>query len=376
MSTPTVADVWSALTRWGPSDLAEPWDNVGLQVGDQAQPVLRGLIALDATPQVLAEAVATGANVVVTHHPLLFKPSKRFAAGAGPSGLAFAFARAGISLVSAHTNLDSARDGVSFALASQLGLSDTRVLRPSQDRFAKLIAFVPTGHVDAVRKALADAGAGELGNYAECSFVTGGTGTFRPLDGSSPWTATPTGELARESEIRLEILAPRVAKAALIRALRDAHPYEEPAFDWIEVGQEDRWTGLGAIGELPSAMEPRAFLDHVCHRLDTPAVRAAVADKPIQRVAVCGGSGSSFLPLALKSGADAYVTADVTYHLFSDVLDADGNPRLTYVTAGHYETERVTEQILVAYLADQLPAIAWSRTQTRTDPSRVHVAER
>ncbi len=376
MSAPTVADVWSALTRWAPADLAEPWDNVGLQVGDDAQRVTRGLIALDATPQVLAEAVALGAGIVVTHHPLLFKPSKRFAAGAGPSGLAFAFVRAGVSLVSAHTNLDSARGGVSIALAGQLGLSGARVLRPTSNRWAKLVAFVPTGHIDAVREALADGGAGILGDYSECSFVTGGSGTFRPLAGSAPWTGTPTGELAREPEARLEMLAPRAAKSALIRALRGAHPYEEPAFDWIEVGQADRWTGLGAVGELERAMEPGAFLDHVCRCLGTPAVRAAVADRAIRRVAVCGGSGSSFLPSALAAKADAYVTADVTYHLFSDALDAAGHPRLTYVTAGHYETERVTEQILMDYLNEHLPAIAWSRTQTRTDPSRVHVAER
>jgi dinuclear metal center YbgI/SA1388 family protein len=369
----TVRQIADSLARRAPLDLAESWDNVGLQVGDAGQEVTRGLVALDATPQVLGEAVRTGAQVVVTHHPLLFKPARQVIAGAGPGGIVWAFARAGVSLICVHTNLDAARGGVSHALAHQLGLQGCRALRPTPERFAKLIAFVPADHADALRDALSAAGAGQLGDYDACSFSTDGTGTFRPLEGAQPWTGTPAGELAREPEVRLEMLAPRSARRRLTAALREAHPYEEPAFDWIEVQQDDPHSGFGAVGELASPMEADAFLDHVCRSLGTPAVRAVVADGPVRRVAVCGGSGSSFLPAALAAGCDAYVTADVTYHLFFDALDEGGRPRLTYVSAGHYETERACEGLLVQTLQEAIPQTEWARTQTRTDPSRVHV---
>jgi putative NIF3 family GTP cyclohydrolase 1 type 2 len=172
------------------------------------------------------------------------------------------------------------------------------------------------------------------------------------------------------------MIAPRARKRALVSALRSAHPYEEPAFDWIEVGQEDRWTGLGAVGTLAARLSSGDFLQHVCTALGTPAVRAIQAERPIRRVAVCGGSGSSFLPLALAAGADAYVTADLTYHLFFDALDAEGQPRLTYVDAGHYETERVTEELLVRALSARFDQLEIARTALTTDPSAYVLAQR
>ncbi len=371
----TVRDVVQALDAMAPAGTAQAWDNVGVQVGDPDAPVSQVLVALDCTVAVIDEALALGAEAIVTHHPLIFKPLKNVQAGAGPSGLAFRLAQNRIALVAAHTNLDVARSGVSFALAQALGLRDLAFLAPSEDTRATLVTFVPPDHADAVREALSDAGAGQIGAYTACGFASEGTGTFRPGDAATPFTRTPTGALARETEIRLEMELPRWATRRVVAALHAAHPYEQPAYHLLDARQPDTTTGLGAIGTLEMPLGREAFLQHLCRTLGTPAVRATPFDKPVRRVAVCGGSGSDFVGVALRVGADAYVTADVTYHKFFDALGADGAARLLYVDAGHYETERHAETLLLDGLKAHLPHLEVQRTHTRTSASEMFVAE-
>lgn len=370
----TVSDVLRFLDTWAPAALQQPYDNTGLQVGDPDAAVDTALVALDLTHAVLDEAEALGARLVVTHHPLIFRPLKRIAPGPGPAGLAYRLAAGGIAHVAAHTNLDALDGGVSFALAEDLGLEDVRLLDMFADQSVKLAVFVPVTHAEAVRVALAEAGAGRAGRYADCAFAAPGTGTFRALDGANPFLGS-VGTLERADEVRLEAQVLRARLPATLRAVRAAHPYEEVAFDVIPIEQAGSDVGFGAVGTLPEAEDGAAFLSRVCERLGEAAVRyAGDLARPVHRVAVCGGSGSDLVGRALAAGADAFVTADVTYHRFFDALDAAGRPAMLYVDALHYATERCAERLLVDALADAFPDAAWHRTATRSAPVETFVA--
>lgn len=366
---PTLADIVRVLETVAPPGAQASWDNSGWQVGDPAEAATGVVVALDVTHAVVDEAVARGANLIVTHHPLVFPKLTRVVAGAGPSGLAYRLARAGVAHYALHTNLDASPGGVSFALAERLGLRDVRVLHPLTESLFKLVTFAPPSHAAAVREALARAGAGEIGRYTDCAFSSEGTGAFRPEAGADPFTGTVAGMLETAPEVRVEVQLPRWSLARVVEALRAAHPYEEVAYDVYPVVQPETRYGYGALGTLPEAMPREAFLAHVCERLETSAVRATEAAGPIHTVAVCGGSGHDFLPDALRARADAYVTADVTYHRFFDALGADGRPRLLYVDAGHFETERHTEAMIVRLLQTAHPALGVHRTATRTTPA-------
>ena len=370
---PTVRAITSALERWAPPGSKLPYDNVGLQVGDPARDVSSVLVALDLTPAVVDEAEAFGADLIVTHHPLLFKPLKRLVATDFVAALALRLAERGIAYYAIHTNLDAAPGGVSFALAEQLGLERVRFLDRMQDALVKLVTFVPPEHLDNVRAAVAEAGAGQIGDYEACAFASPGTGFFRPGDEAEPHTGT-TGELSEEAEVRLEVEVARWDVGRVVKALEAAHPYEEVAYDLYPVEQPNRRVGLGAIGELAEPEPLPDFLKRVAERLDAGALRYVGDDAAeVRTVAVCGGSGSSLIPQALAAGADAFVTADVTYHTYFQPLDPAGAPRLALVDAGHYETERVTERLLVDWLGARFPTLRVRATAHRTSPMQTFV---
>lgn len=368
---PTVADVLAAVHRAAPTGSAAAWDATGLAVGDPAAEVTGVLVALDLTPDVVREAEAAGASLVLTHHPALFKPPKRVTADDATGALVLSLASRGIAAASAHTNLDVAPDGVSVALAEQIGLTDVRVLAPTDHADRKVVITVPPDHADDLRSAITEAGGGRIGDYAGCSFSSPGEGRFLPLDGASPAVGT-VGTPETASETRIEVVVPAWRVADVRRAIARAHPYETPAVDvytleGVAVGPE----GYGAVGAVPSPEPLAVFLDRVRGRLDAPNLRYVADDaRAISLVAVCGGSGLSFLPAALAAGADAYVTADVTYHRWFEALDADGRPRLALVDAGHYETERVAERLLAGIVGAAFPVLPVAVTRHRTSPMR------
>jgi dinuclear metal center YbgI/SA1388 family protein len=371
---PTVREIARALEAWAPPGSAQSYDNVGLQVGDGDRPVRRAVIALDLTPAVVEEARAGEASLVVTHHPLLFRPLRHLTADGLVPALALRLAEAGIALYSIHTNLDAARGGVSFALARQLGLEEVRFLDPAKASLYKLVTFVPPSHFDAVREALARAGAGHIGDYEACAFALEGRGFFRPGEGTTPFVGTAGGGLTSAEELRLEVAVARWSLGGVLRALREAHPYQEVAYDVYPVEQASTRTGLGAVGRLPSPEPLSAFLRRVAGRLQAPSLRyTGDPEAAVETVAVCGGAGGDLIDRALAAGADAYVTADLTYHRFFDVLAPDGRPRMALLDAGHYETEAVTERLLQAWLQERFPAVAWRRTETRTSPVETFV---
>ncbi|MEM9664417.1 MAG: Nif3-like dinuclear metal center hexameric protein [Bacteroidota bacterium] len=373
---PLVRTIIQALEAWAPAASAQSYDQVGLQVGRADQEIDRGLIALDLTEDVVQEAAAQGAQVIITHHPLLFKPLRRVTPQDASGHLVLKLAQADIAYYAIHTNLDAAHGGVSFALARQLGLEQVSFLAPEASTLCKLVVFVPLDHVDRVREALGQAGAGHLGAYAECAFTVQGTGTFRPLPQAQPFIGEAGGGLERVAEARLETVVPRWSVQRAVAAMRAAHPYEEVAYDVYPVEQPTPNQGLGAIGVLPEAEALPRFLSRVATALDTSILRYVGADNAmVQRVAVCGGSGSSLIGQAKRAGADAYVTADITYHSYFEALTPSGRPQMALVNAGHYETEAITETLLVDWLTERFPTVAWARTQHRTSPVRSFVRD-
>ena len=343
-------------------------------MGDANREVTAAVVALDLTPAVIEEAETLGANLIITHHPLIFRPLKHVTASGFVPALALRLAERGLAHYAIHTNLDAAPGGVSFALAEQLGLQDVGFLDGMDETLLKLATFVPPDHLDAVRTALADAGAGRIGAYEACAFTTRGTGYFRPGPGADPFTKTPEGELETAAEIRLEVEVARWDVGRVLAALRHTHPYEEVAYDVYPVQQANTRAGLGAVGTLDTPMSLPDFLTRVAERLEAPSLRyAGRDDQQIERVAVCGGSGSDFIGLARRAGADAYVTADVKYHAFFDVLATDGTPQMALIDPGHYETEAITEALLVRWLGERFPDVAWHHTEHRTSPMRTWV---
>lgn len=339
-TAPTLADVIGVLEAAYPPALAESWDSVGLVAGDPADEVRTVVVAVDATAAVVDEALATGAQLLLVHHPLLLRGVDTVGAHTPKGALLHRLIRGGCALYSAHTNADRADPGVSDALAGALGLVATRPLIPIPDTVTdKWVVMVPTTDTARVREALFAAGAGELGDYRECSWTVTGDGQFRPLPGATPALGA-VGEVQAVREDRVEVIAPRTARARILAALRAAHPYEEPAFDVFETADFPGSRGLGRIGELPEPQTLRAFTARVAAALPRTewGVRAAGdPDRVVRTVAVCGGSGDSLLDTVSGLGADVYVTADLRHHPADEHLRR-GGPAL--VDVAHWASEQ------------------------------------
>jgi dinuclear metal center YbgI/SA1388 family protein len=358
-----VKDISKVLEERAPTGLQESWDNSGLVTGHPEQEVTGVLICLDVTLPVIDEALKLGYNLIVSHHPAVFSGLKKFTGNSLSERVVVAAIRHGIALYGCHTNLDSVHDGVSGLLASRLGLIRTSILVPRENDLIKIVCFVPASHRDAVSSALFSAGAGTLGNYDECSFQTSGTGTFRPGEGTNPFTGKK-GERANEAEVRIETIVPiHLAKAA-VRAMIDAHPYEEVAYDLYPLKNSNPSSGLGILGELKEVLPVTDFLDLIKRTLNLSVVKHSVYKKgKIKRVAVCGGSGAEFLPYAVKSGCDAYLTGDIKYHQWFEVPEG-----MLLADIGHYESEQFAMNGLYDFLIEKFPTFAVRLTEVNTNP--------
>ncbi|MEX2116545.1 MAG: Nif3-like dinuclear metal center hexameric protein [Bacteroidota bacterium] len=362
----TVNDVEHIMEQWAPRWIAWERDNVGLQVGDRSSPVRRILVSLDVTEDVVGEAVTMKADLLISHHPLLFRPATSITTSDPVGRMILKLARHGIALYSAHTNLDFTRDGVSVSLARALGLKNIRFLSPLKGLMAKIAVFVPEHSVPIVLDAMTKAGAGVIGDYSHCSFQINGRGTFLGSGQSNPTVGTK-GKLESVDEVRLEMILPRTKVRAVTSAMKSAHPYEEVAYDVYPLENESAEFGMGAIGELKTALPLKTFLTHVRKALRAEGLR--MSGKPaarMKKIAVCGGSGSDLIPEAIRAQADAFVTADVRYHSFHDA----GN--LALIDAGHWETEHPVLDIirsrLTAACADRREKIHISITNHKTSP--------
>jgi dinuclear metal center YbgI/SA1388 family protein len=372
---PSLSEVVAAIEDLYPPAWAEPWDAVGLVCGDPQAPVRTVLVAVDPVADVVAEALEIGADLLLTHHPLLLRPVHGVPASDAKGRLVHELIRGGCALYVAHTNADSARPGVSDALARVVGLTDLTPLsaQPS-DPLDKLVTFVPTGKADAVVDALAAAGAGSIGEYARCAWTTTGTGTFLPGEGATPAVGEP-GRVETVTETRVEMVLPRAARARVLAALRAAHPYEEPAFDVLELASWSGPRGIGRVGTLPAPTTLARFADVVAAALPHTPQGVRVAGDPeatVRRVAVCGGSGDSLFDAVRASGADVYVTADLRHHPASEAREtaAGGPPYL--IDVAHWASEwpwlHGGAERLGAALAGRGTTVDLRVSERRTDP--------
>lgn len=336
---PCLADVLEALERRHPLSWAASWDAVGLVCGDPSDRVERILLAVDPVEATVDEAVDTGVQLLVTHHPLFLSAVHGVPATTYKGRLVHRLIRAGIGLYAAHTNADAADPGVSDSLAAALGLTGLRPLRPDPaDALDVLVAFVPGAEADRVLAALSAAGAGALGDYSRCAWLGSGTGTFLPGPGAQPAVGA-VGEVARVAETRIEMVLPRRLRAAVRGALLAAHPYEEPAYSVLPMGELPGSRGTGRIGRLAEPVPLRVFVDTVAGALPrTPAGIRATGDPEavVETVAVCGGAGDSLLSVAAEAGVDCYVTADLRHHRVSEHVES-GGPAVLDV--GHWASE-------------------------------------
>lgn len=343
--------VLEAMERIAPRAMAEDWDNPGLLVGSSAQDVARVFVCLDVSEAVIARAVQVRADLIISHHPLLFRPIKQLRTDLPLGRMLAQLVKNDIAVFAAHTNLDSAPGGVNDLLAQRLGLIEVRPLTETyREKYTKLVVFVPETHAEAVRAAIGKAGAGQIGDYSQCSFRVKGTGAFLPLPGARPFLGKP-GVLETVEEVRLEAILPQRIAPRVVRAMLRTHPYEAVAYDLYPLDNVIGATGLGRIGKLPQPQSLRAFCDAVKAALGLAQLRLAAGDQGtmVQKVALCGGSGADLAPKAAYGGADVFVTGDVKYHDAQKALECG----VALVDAGHFGTEFP----IVAYLAERLREI-------------------
>jgi dinuclear metal center YbgI/SA1388 family protein len=334
----TLGDVVGLLHSWYPPETAEEWDAVGLAAGDPGAEVRRIQLAVDPVLATATEAAAWDADLLLTHHPLFLRGVHGVAETTAKGRTLATLTRAGCGLLTAHTNADRGQHGVSDAMAKAMGLRDVRPMRPSGQAFDKLVVFAPVGDAEAVRAALAAAGAGQVGDYDTVSYSVAGEGRFRPLEGAHPTVGT-VGELELTDELRIEALLPRARRTEVVRAVLAAHSYEEVAYDVVELADPGTaLTGVGRIGDVDETTLGE-YADRVAEALPRTPRGVLVGgdpDRVVRRVALMGGAGDELLPEALAGGADVYVTSDLRHHPAAEFLEK-GGPSLLDVS--HWAAE-------------------------------------
>lgn len=342
-----IDDVIKYIEKWAPPGAAWENDNIGVQVGSRQNQVKNILICLELTAKVLQEAKQKKCNLIITHHPFIFKPLKNLDYSQNSSKLLAELIKNDITLYAAHTNLDFTKDGVSYTLAEKIGLSGINFLEFEKRTQYKIVVFVPENDKNKVSEAIFKAGGGIIGNYDNCSFRSSGIGSFKGNEASNP-NIGKKNNLEFVDEIRVEFIAEKWNLNKILKAMIDLHPYETPAYDIYSIENENLNYGFGAIGELNEAMNKNEFLAHIKRCLSIPGFRYCEGkSQKIKKVAVCGGSGSDLFATAIKNKADAFITADIKYHTFMDAED-----KIMLIDAGHYETEIMITDKLKHRLTD------------------------
>jgi dinuclear metal center YbgI/SA1388 family protein len=351
------------LQEIAPPAYQEDYDNAGLITGSGSWNCTGALISLDATEDVVNEAIRKQCNLVISHHPIIFKGLKKLNGKNYVERAVITAIKNDVALYAIHTNLDNIKDGVNGKMADLLGLGRRKILQTRPNTLKKLFTFVPLSSAEEVRNAIFQAGAGRIGNYSECSFNTDGTGTFKASQGADPFVGN-IGERHLEAETRLEVIFPAHLENRIISAMRAAHPYEEVAFDVIALSNTHPEIGSGLIGELETPVPEREFLQVLRERFKPPVIRhTALTGRLVKTVALCGGAGSFLVADALAQNADVYITADMKYHEF---FDADG--RTLIADIGHYESEQFTTDLIYDILHKKFGNFALLKTEVNTNP--------
>lgn len=360
----SVSEIYNFLCEIAPLKLAESYDNPGLLVGDSDVKVTKAMLSLDVTSRIAEEAKSFGAQLVISHHPVIFNPVKKILAHGATSAI-WKLAGNSISAICMHTNLDAADGGVNDALAFALNLADVTGFNDGKtENYKKVVVFVPTPYAEKIRRAMAEAGAGKLGNYDGCAFETHGSGYFRPLAGANPFIGE-SGKQEKTDEVRIEaVCAPEDVNRVISKMIK-VHPYEVPAYDVFEDEAVCKKYGIGRIGQLEKTEELKDFAKKVKRLLGAGCVKVTDAGKPVKRVAVCGGAvDEQIIENASKAGADTLVTGEMKHHLYYAALERE----LNIVEAGHFATETVILPTLEAKLAEKFPDVVFQIAKGNREP--------
>ena len=362
-----IQDLTDYLEALVPLSLQESYDNCGLITGSKSSQITNILVALDCTEEVVEEAILQGCNLIVAHHPIIFKGLKKINGNNYVERTIIKAIQSNIAIYAIHTNLDNKFDiGVNQKIGEKLSLKNIKPLAPIEGTLQKLVTFIPNNHLDQIRSALFDAGGGTIGNYDQCSFTVTGTGTFRGNEKSKPFIGEPN-LLHHEPELRLEMIYPSYLQNRLIKALILSHPYEKPAFDIYALENNMPLIGAGLIGELPKPLEEQEFLAYLKKSLNLNTIRYTSYKETISKVALCGGSGSFLLKNALQADADAFITGDFKYHEFFDAEN-----RLLIADIGHYESEFFTKELLKDLILKKFTTFAVLLSGINTNPIKYY----
>ena len=351
----TIYQVIEYLEEIVPPCYQESYDNAGLLVGNPNAELKKGLVCLDVTQSVVNEAIENGCNLIVSHHPLIFNPLKKITGNTLCENLVIQAIKNDIAIYAVHTNLDNLLYGVNQCFAEKLGLKNIRILQPTQNNLYKLITYIPVEHIDIVRDALFQAGAGTIGNYNSCSFNAEGYGTFKANKHANPFVGTKN-ELHTEKEVRMEVIFPVHLKNRIINALLKNHPYEEPAFDVVLLANSNKTVGAGMIGELEMPMNELDFLQFLKKQLQLSCLKhSKLCKKQIKTVALCGGSGSFLIGEAIKQKADIFITSELKHNHFVEAAE-----KIILADIGHFESEIHTKKLLYDLLIKKFSTFAVS----------------
>lgn len=359
----TVSQIVDTIEQLAPRAYQESYDNAGLNVGDLSQEVTAVLLCLDVTEEIVKEAIQRKANLIVSHHPVIFGGLKQVVGRTEQQRIVSLAIKHDIALYAAHTNLDSVRGGLNDKMCDKLGLIQRSILQPQKGKLVKITTFVPKLYVESVRSAMFNAGAGSIGEYDSCSFNASGTGTFKAGKNANPFVGK-IGELHQEEEVKIEVVAHESIINKVVNAMTKVHPYEEVAYDLYPLLNAHPSVGLGMVGTLPKPMEQKEFLSMVKKAFKADFIKHTYSNKQIvSKVAVCSGSGAGFIGLATASNADAYISADFKYH------DLQGAPdELLTVDVGHYESESPVVEIFYDVLTKKFPNFAVHLADSMRNP--------
>ena len=358
-----IKDLMNVLEQFAPFSIQEGYDNSGLQLGSPDKVVSQALICLDVTPSVVEEASARGCDIIISHHPVLFSGIKKLTGQHYTERVIIESIKKDIGILSVHTNIDSVLSGVNHKLAKLLGLQNLQVLDPVKGMLRKMVTFCPLKHVETVRSALFEAGAGHIGNYDSCSYNVEGYGTFRAGAMANPFVGKEN-ELHEEPEVRVETIFPAYLEDKIVNALLTSHPYEEVAYDIYRLDNYFDQVGAGIQGSFESPVDEKDFLELLKEKLNIPCIKhSPFLGKDLQNIALCGGAGGFLLHKVLGSGLDAFITSEIKYNQF---MDASG--RILLMDAGHYETEQFTKELLADVIQKKITNFAVLISKVNTNP--------
>lgn len=358
-----IGNIIKPIEAIAPLSYQESYDNAGLQIGNINDIVSSVLLCIDVTEEVIDEAITLGAGLIISHHPLIFNGIKRLTGSNYVERCVVKAIKNNIAIYSAHTNLDAAYNGVNAKISEKLSLQNVSVLSAVHNNLVKIMVYVPNSHAENVRTAMFDAGAGNIGNYDQCSFNVSGTGTFRGNEASQPFVGKK-GELHYEDEVKIEVVAPKHLQSKIILAIKKVHPYEEVAFDIVALQNTNQRVGIGMIGELAEPQDETVFLQKIKAVFGLQTLRySPLLGKKIKKVAVCGGSGSSFLRNAIQEHADIFISGDIKYH---EYFSAEN--KIVIVDIGHYESEFFTKELFYDILTKNNINFAVHLTGINTNP--------